>query len=182
LTLPEFPHGSEVRKVHYSKFQPRLRHDLHDAGRSALGLLLEREIKVTSAPARASSRAASYPIPLFAPVTRIRLPVCGGIFLLVHAVIMHSSIPTPAFSMHVVVSQRNQVPLGNKRSQRPQVAKRTTSKKLLDAAAICEALHPEKEAVIRDVLSRVTDKWSLWALSELTSDGPLPPPSFSRMR
>lgn len=58
------------------------------------------------------------------------------------------------------------------------MAKRTTSKKLLDAAAICEALHPEKEAVIRDVLSRVTDKWSLWALSELTSDGPL---RFSRL-
>ena len=58
------------------------------------------------------------------------------------------------------------------------MAKRAKSKKLLDAAAMCEALHPEKEAIIRDVLSRVTDKWSLWALSELTSDGPL---RFSRL-
>ena len=31
---------------------------------------------------------------------------------------------------------------------------------------------------IRDVLSRVTDKWSLWALSEVTADGPL---GFSRL-
>lgn len=31
---------------------------------------------------------------------------------------------------------------------------------------------------MRDVLSRVTDKWSLWALSELTADGPL---RFSRL-
>lgn len=75
--------------------------------------------------------------------------------------------------MDVVVSQRNQVPLGNKDIRRAQVAKRAKSNKLLDAAAMCEALHPEKEAVIRDVLSRVTDKWSLWALSELTADGPL---------
>jgi DNA-binding HxlR family transcriptional regulator len=58
------------------------------------------------------------------------------------------------------------------------VAKRAKSKELLDAAAMCEALHPEKEAVIRDVLSRLTDKWSLWALSELTADGPL---RFSRL-
>lgn len=58
------------------------------------------------------------------------------------------------------------------------MAKRRKSNKLLDAAAMCEALHPEKEAVIRDVLSRVTDKWSLWALSELTADGPL---RFSRL-
>jgi len=58
------------------------------------------------------------------------------------------------------------------------LAKRGKSNKLLDAAAMCEALHPQKEAVIRDVLSRVTDKWSLWALSELTAAGPL---RFSRL-
>jgi DNA-binding HxlR family transcriptional regulator len=58
------------------------------------------------------------------------------------------------------------------------VAKRAKSNKMLDAAAMCEALHPEKEAVIRDVRSRVTDKWSLWTLSELTADGPL---RFSRL-
>lgn len=49
------------------------------------------------------------------------------------------------------------------------MAKHAKSKKLLDAAAMCEALNPEKEAIIRDVLSRVTDKWSLWALSEVTA-------------
>jgi DNA-binding HxlR family transcriptional regulator len=43
---------------------------------------------------------------------------------------------------------------------------------------MCEALHPEKKAIIRDVLSRVTDKWSLWALSGLTADRPL---RFSRL-
>jgi hypothetical protein len=80
---------------------------------------------------------------------------------LVHAVIIHSFIPTPAFSMLVAVSQRNQVPIGNKGSRRAQVAKRANLNKLLDAAAMCEALHPEKEAVIRDVLSRVTDKCNL---------------------
>lgn len=52
------------------------------------------------------------------------------------------------------------------------------SKRLLDAAEMCKALDPGREAVIRDVLSRVTDKWSLWALSELTTDGPL---RFSRL-
>jgi len=52
------------------------------------------------------------------------------------------------------------------------------SKKLPDAAEMCKSLDSDREAVIRDVLSRVTDKWSLWALSELTSDGPL---RFSRL-
>jgi DNA-binding HxlR family transcriptional regulator len=36
----------------------------------------------------------------------------------------------------------------------------------------------EGEAVLRDVISRVADKRSLWALSELTESGPL---RFSRL-
>lgn len=58
------------------------------------------------------------------------------------------------------------------------MSKRPMPKKLLDAAEMCKSLNPDREAVIRDVLSRVTDKWSLWALSELTTDGPL---RFSRL-
>src|SRR6266849_7478007 len=56
--------------------------------------------------------------------------------------------------------------------------RRTKSRKLPDASEICEALDADQETVIREVLSRVTDKWSLWALSELKSDGPL---RFSRL-
>lgn len=58
------------------------------------------------------------------------------------------------------------------------MAKRAQSQKPLDAAEMCKALEPNREAVIREVLSRVTDKWSLWALSELTADGRL---RFSRL-
>ena len=44
--------------------------------------------------------------------------------------------------------------------------------------SLCSTLTDEQEAVIRDVISRVTDKWSLWALSELARNGPL---RFSRV-
>jgi DNA-binding HxlR family transcriptional regulator len=44
--------------------------------------------------------------------------------------------------------------------------------------SLCSTLTDEQEAVIREVISRVTDKWSLWALSELARDGPL---RFSRL-
>ena len=53
------------------------------------------------------------------------------------------------------------------------MANRAKSYELLRTTAICEVLHPEQGAVIRDRLSRTTDKWSLWALSELTANGPL---------
>jgi DNA-binding HxlR family transcriptional regulator len=56
--------------------------------------------------------------------------------------------------------------------------RRAKSRKRLQAAEICEALDADQEGVIREILSRVTDKWSLWALSELKSDGPL---RFSRL-
>jgi DNA-binding HxlR family transcriptional regulator len=44
--------------------------------------------------------------------------------------------------------------------------------------SLCSTLTDEQEAVIREVISRVTDKWSLWALSELAKSGPL---RFSRL-
>jgi DNA-binding HxlR family transcriptional regulator len=43
---------------------------------------------------------------------------------------------------------------------------------------LCENMTGGEEALVRDILSRVVDKWSLWALSELAHDGPL---RFSRL-
>ncbi|MCI0755326.1 winged helix-turn-helix transcriptional regulator [Teichococcus vastitatis] len=43
---------------------------------------------------------------------------------------------------------------------------------------LCETMPQSDQALIRDVLARVVDRWSLWALSELTEDGPL---RFSRL-
>ena len=43
---------------------------------------------------------------------------------------------------------------------------------------LCSTLTDEQETMIREVISRVTDKWSLWALSELAQHGPL---RFSRL-
>ncbi len=45
-------------------------------------------------------------------------------------------------------------------------------------AEICANLSPAQEAMVREIISRVTDKWSLWVLSELAKDGPL---RFSRL-
>ena len=42
----------------------------------------------------------------------------------------------------------------------------------------CSTLSDAQESVIREIISRATDKWSLWALSELARDGPL---RFSRL-
>jgi DNA-binding HxlR family transcriptional regulator len=44
--------------------------------------------------------------------------------------------------------------------------------------SICSTLSDAQESVIREIISRATDKWSLWALSELARDGPL---RFSRL-
>jgi DNA-binding HxlR family transcriptional regulator len=44
--------------------------------------------------------------------------------------------------------------------------------------SLCSTLTDEQETAIREVISRVTDKWSLWALSELVQHGPL---RFSRL-
>jgi DNA-binding HxlR family transcriptional regulator len=43
---------------------------------------------------------------------------------------------------------------------------------------LCEQLTGEEEATLREVISRVADKWSLWSLSELAQSGPL---RFSRL-
>ncbi len=42
----------------------------------------------------------------------------------------------------------------------------------------CENLAEAEKALIRDIISRVADKWSLWVLSELTLHGPF---RFSRL-
>jgi DNA-binding HxlR family transcriptional regulator len=44
--------------------------------------------------------------------------------------------------------------------------------------SLCSTLSDAQESVIREIISRATDKWSLWALSELAKDGPL---RFSRL-
>jgi DNA-binding HxlR family transcriptional regulator len=85
-----------------------------------------------------------------------------------------------------VVSKRNQVPLGNKVS-----SKKATAMPKVEApedapipgqdngaACCCSLSDDQDEALIREVFSRVMDKWSLWALSELAHRGPL---RFSRL-
>ena len=42
----------------------------------------------------------------------------------------------------------------------------------------CSALSEGDQALVREVLARVTDRWGLWVLSELAEDGPL---RFSRL-
>ena len=44
--------------------------------------------------------------------------------------------------------------------------------------SLCSTLSDAQESVIREIISRATDKWSLWTLSELAGDGPL---RFSRL-
>lgn len=45
-------------------------------------------------------------------------------------------------------------------------------------AELCASLPPGKEQLVREILSRAVDKWSLWTLSELTTQGAL---RFSRL-
>ena len=42
----------------------------------------------------------------------------------------------------------------------------------------CWALPPEEQALAREVLARMVDKWGLWVLTELSEAGPL---RFSRL-
>lgn len=44
--------------------------------------------------------------------------------------------------------------------------------------SLCSTMTEEQESVIREVISRMADKWSLWTLSELAQYGPL---RFSRL-
>lgn len=43
---------------------------------------------------------------------------------------------------------------------------------------LCESMTGEEELLVREIMSRVVDKWSLWALSELADAGTL---RFSRL-
>ncbi|MEJ7608724.1 MAG: helix-turn-helix domain-containing protein [Bryobacteraceae bacterium] len=43
---------------------------------------------------------------------------------------------------------------------------------------LCENMTEEEEFVVRDIISRAADKWSLWALTELVQEGPF---RFSRL-
>jgi DNA-binding HxlR family transcriptional regulator len=48
----------------------------------------------------------------------------------------------------------------------------------LNKVSLCSTLSDAQEAVIREIISRATDKWSFWALSELAREGSL---RFSRL-
>ena len=37
----------------------------------------------------------------------------------------------------------------------------------------CSSLPADEQALVREVLGRLVDKWGLWVLSELSEDGPL---------
>lgn len=45
-------------------------------------------------------------------------------------------------------------------------------------AEVCASLSAGQEALVRDIISRAADKWSLWTLSQLATNGPL---RFSRL-
>lgn len=45
-------------------------------------------------------------------------------------------------------------------------------------AEVCANLSAGQEGVVREIISRAADKWSLWTLSQLAANGPL---RFSRL-
>ena len=45
-------------------------------------------------------------------------------------------------------------------------------------AELCASLSPGEEGLVREIISRAADKWSLWTLSQLATHGPL---RFSRL-
>ncbi len=45
-------------------------------------------------------------------------------------------------------------------------------------AELCASFSAEQERLVREIIARVADKWTLWALSELARNGPL---RFSRL-
>jgi DNA-binding HxlR family transcriptional regulator len=65
---------------------------------------------------------------------------------------------------------------------KPKISKENGSVRASSApqndVSLCSTLSDAQESVIREIISRATDKWSLWALSELAGDGPL---RFSRL-
>ena len=67
-------------------------------------------------------------------------------------------------------------------STKPKISKKNGAVQATNMTSnkvpLCSTLSDEQESVIREIISRATDKWSLWALSELGADGPL---RFSRL-
>jgi DNA-binding HxlR family transcriptional regulator len=67
-------------------------------------------------------------------------------------------------------------------STKPKISKKNgavqATNTTLNKASLCSTLSDAQESVIREIISRATDKWSLWALSELGGNGPL---RFSRL-
>jgi DNA-binding HxlR family transcriptional regulator len=65
---------------------------------------------------------------------------------------------------------------------KPKISKENgavqASNALSNNVSLCSTLNDAQESVIREIISRATDKWSLWALSELAAEGPL---RFSRL-
>jgi DNA-binding HxlR family transcriptional regulator len=65
---------------------------------------------------------------------------------------------------------------------KPKISKENGAIRTLNApqneVSLCSTLSDAQESVIREIISRATDKWSLWALSELAAYGPL---RFSRL-
>lgn len=57
-------------------------------------------------------------------------------------------------------------------------AKSTARQEIVDVNAMCEALTETEDALAREIVSRLADKWSLWTLAELAHHGPL---RFSRL-
>jgi DNA-binding HxlR family transcriptional regulator len=58
-------------------------------------------------------------------------------------------------------------------AQSPDFAREKTTSGVADED-LCRSLTDAQEAIVRDVISRATDKWSLWAMSELVAaNGPL---------
>lgn len=47
-----------------------------------------------------------------------------------------------------------------------------------DRVDVCESLSDQEEALVREIVSRVADRWSLWVLTELAEHGAL---RFSRL-
>lgn len=53
------------------------------------------------------------------------------------------------------------------------MAKKSSTILSQEELTLCNSLSEADEAIIREVLARAADKWSLWALSELVEEGPL---------
>jgi DNA-binding HxlR family transcriptional regulator len=65
-------------------------------------------------------------------------------------------------------------------AHRKSPKRRASRKSFQKAELICESLSDEDDAMTRELMTRLADKWSLWTLSVLASaDGPI---RFTRVR